>query len=192
MQKELISALKRYPVFTARDIAGVLDKKMGYAYLAAHRLKKAGAIREIEKGKYTLEDDAFIVCSWVVWPSYISGWAALSYYKLTEQLPFTLHVVTTRKRKKKTIFFESTKIEFIRIKKSAFFGFNRVIYQGKEIFIAEKEKAIVDALAAKKMTILEAVEIIKNNNRKISKSKVFSFAKTSRGLAKKLKEALRD
>lgn len=192
MQKELISALKRYPVFTVRDIANVLNKKMGYAYLAAYRLKKIGVIHEIEKGKYTLEEDPFIVCSWIVWPSYISGWAALSYYKLTEQLPFTLHVITTRKRKKKTLFFENTKIEFIRIRKSAFFGFKRVIYHGKEIFIAEKEKAIVDALAAKKMTILEAVEIIKNNNRKINKRKVFSYAKTSRGLAKRLKEALRD
>lgn len=116
----------------------------------------------------------------------------MSYYKLTEQLPFTLHVATTRKRKEKTLFFENTKIEFIKIRKSAFFGFNRVIYQGKEIFVAEKEKAIVDALAAKKMTLPEAVEIIKSNKRKINKSRVFSFAKTSKGLAKRLRAALRD
>lgn len=192
MYRDLVEALGRYPVFSVRDIANVLDKKRAYAYLVAFRLKKAGIIYEIEKGKYTLEKDPFLIASWIVWPSYISCWAALNYYKLTEQLPFTLHVVTSRRRKRKTISYRNVKIEFIQIKKESFFGFKRIIYQGKEIFIAKKEKAIVDALASKKMSIPEAVEIIRNNKGKISKKKLFSYAKTSRGLVKKLKDALHD
>ena len=192
MQKQLLAALKRYPVFTVRDIAGVLGKKMNYAYLVAHRLKKAKAIYEIEKGKYSLEEDPFLVASWVVWPSYLSCWAALNYYKLTEQLPFTLQVVTTRKRKRKVISFANAKIEFIRVKKPAFFGFRRVLYRDKEIFVAEKEKALVDALATRKMTLGEALEIIRSNGRKLNKNKVFAHARLYRGLAKKIRGVLHD
>lgn len=192
MQKDLLKALKRYPVFTTRDIANVLDKKRDYAYIVAFRLKKAGIIHEIEKGKYTIEDDPFAIASWIVWPSYISGWAALHYHKLTEQLPFTIHVVTTRKRKNKIIRFMNTRIEFLKIKKEGFFGYERVVQHNKEVFIAEKEKAIVDALATKKMSISEAVDIIKRNRKEINNRKLFLFAKIFRGLSKKLDEGLND
>jgi predicted transcriptional regulator of viral defense system len=190
MQRRLIAALKRYPVFTVRDITNILDKPREYAYLVAYRLKKAGVITEIEKGKYTFEDDPFVVASWIVWPSYISGWAALNFYKLTEQLPFTIHVITTKKRKRKIISYGDTRIEFVKIKRSAFFGFDRIVYQGREIFIAEKEKAIIDALATKKMSLREAIELIKHNRRKINRSKLLSYARISKGLSKKLREML--
>ena len=192
MQKALLTALGRYPVFTVRDIANILNARREYAYLVAYRLKKVRAIHEIEKGKYTLEEDAFLVASWIVWPSYISSWAALNYYKLTEQLPFTIHVVTTRKRKKKIIAYGNSRIEFIKIKKNAFFGFERITYQHREIFIAEKEKAIVDALATKKMSLGEAIDIIKNNRRKINRNTLFSYAKMARGLTQKLRGMLHD
>ncbi len=192
MQKTVLTALKRYPVFSVRDIANVLNKNINYAYTVAYRLKKSGIIHEIEKGKYTMEEDSFLVASWITWPSYISGWSALNYYKLTEQLPFTIHVITTRKRKNKIAVYGNSRIEFIKIKKSAFFGFERVIYQNKEIYIAEKEKALVDALATKKMSLGEAIDIIKNNGKKINKNKLFSYAKIINGLTKKLKEGLND
>ena len=188
MQKTLIDALKRYPVFSVKDIAGVLRKPRHYAYLVAYRLKKSNILQEIEKGKYSIEDDPFIVASWVIWPSYISSWAALHYYRLTEQLPFIIHVITTKKRKRKMISYGNSRIEFIKIKKSAFSGFKRITYQNKEIFIAEKEKAIIDGLAAKKMSFTEAQDIIKNNPRKISKMKLFFYAKKWNGLLKKVKE----
>lgn len=192
MQNLLISALKRYPVFTVRDIANILDKGRDYAYLVAYRLKKAGAIHEIEKGKYTLEEDPFVVASWIIWPSYISGWAALNYHKLTEQLPFTIHVITTRKRKTKSVLYGNARIEFIKIKKSAFFGFQRIAYLDREIFVAEKEKAIVDGIVSKKMSFAEAVDIVKNGKKKLSRNKLFSYAGIAKGLSKKLKEALND
>jgi predicted transcriptional regulator of viral defense system len=192
MEKELVRALRRYPVFSVRDIAGVLNKGRNYAYLVAYRLKKNGAINEIEKGKYSLDSDPFLVASWVVWPSYISGWAALNYYNLTEQLPFTIHVMTTRKRKRKIISYGNAKIEFVKIKNSAFTGFQRIPYQGKEIFIAEKEKAIIDGLATKKMSFGEAIELIRINRGKISSRKLFSYARAWTGLAKRLKAMLDD
>lgn len=191
MKERLLKALSIYPAFEVRDIASILGKSRNYAYLVAHRLKKAGAIYEIENGKYSTYQDPFSVASWVTWPSYISSWAALSYYKLTEQLPFTIHVATTRKRKTKTVSYGGAKIEFIKIKPTNFIGFKRINYEGKEIFIAEPEKAIVDALSFHKMSLQEAAELVHGNEGKINKTKLLKYAKTTKGLARKIKTVLK-
>jgi len=191
MKKALLDALKRHPVFTARDIASISGKSREYAYLAAYRMARAGEIRKIEKGKYTAQGDPFSVASAICWPSYISSWAALHYYGLTEQLPFTLHVITTRKRKRKSVSFGNAKIEFITCRRGAFGGFGKTRYGGSEIFIAEKEKAIIDALAFGKMSVGEAAEIIVRNKRKLSMRRLFFHARNFRGIAKKIRGALR-
>lgn len=192
MQKKLLSALGRYPVFTVREIAGVLGKSRSYAYLVAYRLKKSGIIHEIEKGKYAVEEDPFIVASWIAWPSYITGWAALNYHKMTEQLPFAIQVATTQKRKRASLSYGNARIEFIKIKNEAFCGFRKEQYGGKEIFIAEKEKALADALAARKMSFSEAGHILRENRGKISVAKLLRHAALWKGLKKKVKVALDD
>ena len=146
----------------------------------------------IEKGKYTLETDPFLIASWIVWPSYISGWATLQYYHLTEQLPFTIQVITTRKRNRKVIQYGNATIEFTRVKPSFLKGYRQVLYQQKELFIAEKEKALVDAVATKKMTLEECNHIIQQNKRPINIKKILSYASTIKGLAKRIKEELHD
>ncbi len=192
MRDALLAALKPYPVFSVREIAAVLGKGRPYAYLAAFRLKKAGLIREIEKGKYTAQEDPFAIASWVAWPSYISGWAALNYHKLTEQLPFAIQIVTTRQRKSPSLVFNNTRLEFTRLKKDAFFGYRRVAYAQGQIFVAEAEKAIVDALALRRMSLPEAVGLVRHNKRKINLRKLLAYSKSARGLAKKLRGALHD
>lgn len=188
MKEAIRNALENYPVFTVRDLASLLNKKIDYAYLQAYRWKKKQLIYELEKGKYTLEKDPFLISSGIVWPSYISGWAALHYHHLTEQLPFTIQIITTRRRNKRTINYGNAKLEFTTVKPSFFNGFQRITYHQKEIFIAEKEKALIDALATKRMSLAEGIEIIKNNKRKINLKKLFSYAAMVRGLTKKLKE----
>ncbi len=192
MKEAIRKALQNYPVFTVKDLASLLNKKMNYAYLQVYRWKKKKLIYELEKGKYTLEEDPFLIASWIVWPSYISGWAALHYYHLTEQLPFTIQIITTRKRNKRRIDYGKVKIEFTTVKSPLFIGFQRIIYQQRDIFIAEKEKALIDALATKKMSLAEGVEIIKNNKRKINHTKLFSYAKQTKGLYSKLRRGLYD
>ena len=192
MKNTLNKALQNYPVFSVRDIASLLDKKISYAYLQAYRWKKRNIIYEIEKGKYTMEEDPFIIASWIVWPSYISGWAALQYYHLTEQLPFTIQVITTKKRKRKVLSYGNAKIEFTTIKAAFFIGFQRVICRQQDIFIAEKEKALIDALVTKKMSLQESVEIIKSNKRNINRRKLFMYAGMIKGLAIKLRRGLYD
>ncbi len=192
MNEAIKKTLQDYPVFTGRDLASLLHKKRNYACLQAYRWKKRGLIYEIEKGKYTVENDPFLIASWVIWPSYISGWAALHYYHLTEQLPFTIQVITTRKRNKRVLQYKNAKIEFTRVNPLFFTGFQKVIYQQREIFIAEKEKALVDALATKRISLAESRELIKNNKNKINLKKILSYAAMSKGLTAKIKGALDD
>lgn len=192
MNEAIKKALQNYPVFTVRDLSSLLNKKMDYAYLQAYRWKKKKLIYEIEKGKYTLEEDPFLISSWIVWPSYISGWAALHYYHLTEQLPFTIQVITTRKRNKRILNYGNAKIEFTKVKSSFLKEFKQIIYQQHEIFIAEKEKALIDALATRKMSLAESIEIIKKNKRKINFRKLFSYAAMVKGLTTKLKREIYD
>ncbi len=188
----LIKELGRYPAFTVKQVAGISGKGMDYTYLMVYRLKKSGLIHEIEKGKYTTESDPFKMASWIVWPSYISCWAALNFYGLTEQQPFTIHVVTTVKRKVKILSFGGARIEFLTFKRERFLGFVRRRYGDSYLFIAEKEKALVDAVAANKMSVEEAAEIVSRNRRKLSVRKVFHYGVLVKGLNKKLRVLLND
>jgi len=67
-----------------------------------------------------------------------TGWAALHHYGLTDQLPFAILVATTRKRRKAAVPYGNGRIEFAGMKGNTFNGFHRMVYQGKEIFVAEK------------------------------------------------------
>lgn len=192
MKDALKKALRNYPVFSIRDLASLMNKKIGYASLQVYRWKKKNIVHEIEKGKYALEEDPFLIASWIIWPSYISGWAAIHYHRLTEQLPFAIQVITTKRRKIKTLDYGNAKIEFTTVKPSFFTGFQRVLYDQQTIFIAEKEKALIDALATKRMSLPESIEIIKRNKRTIHRRKLFVYAGMVKGLASKLRKAFHD
>jgi hypothetical protein len=100
--------------------------------------------------------------------------------------------MTTRKRNKRAINYGNAKIEFTHTRPSFFMGFSRVIYQQHEIFVADKEKALIDALAMKRMSLPECIEIVKNNKRRMNSTKLFYYAKQIRWLCPRLKRELHD
>src|SRR3989338_3035080 len=84
---ELIKELEKYPVFNLKTAREIIEKDSNYSKLVVHRLNKEGLIFEIEKNKYTTKKDPILISSSIIWLCYISGWSALRYYNLTEQLP---------------------------------------------------------------------------------------------------------
>jgi predicted transcriptional regulator of viral defense system len=54
-----------------------------------------------EKGKYTLHE--FVIGSYLVQPYAISYWSALHHYGLTEQIPNTVFMQTTARKKRSLI-----------------------------------------------------------------------------------------
>ena len=160
---ELLKELGKYPLFNLKTVRDMTNKDGNYTKLLIQRLKKDKLIFEIEKNKYTLNKDSFTIASNMIWPCYISGWSAVSYYHLTDQIPQAIFVITTRARKKREIIFNNTKIIFTRVKPKYFFGYKRERYGDYDIFIAEKEKALIDSALLKKISFSEICDIIKDN-----------------------------
>lgn len=171
----LLRKLEKYPVFNLKTLSEIIGKNRDYAKLVIYRLKKEGLIFEIERNRYTLNKDPLLVASNILWPCYISSWTALRYYNLTEQLPQISYIMTTRAKKKKEVIFNNTKIVFIKIKPKYFFGYKKEIYNGFQIFIAEKEKALLDSVLFKKISFSEISDIINNNIKNINVPLLISY-----------------
>ncbi len=150
-----LKELEGYAVFTNKTVRELTHKSKSYTKLLVYRLKKDGLITEIEKNKYTLQKDPLAVASSIVWPSYISCWTAIRYHNLTEQLPQDVFVITTRAKKRRGLSFGNSRILFMRVKPKYFFGFRKGAYGNFTIFIAEKEKALIDSALLKKISFSE-------------------------------------
>jgi len=131
-------------VLTIKEIAKIIQKSLPYTRLFLHRLKSKGYIIEIESGKYTLNSDLQEAASEIVTPSYISFLSAYAIYGMTTQILVKTHIVTMKSKKQITT--DILKIKFITFPKKRFFGYTKQRFREKYIFIADREKAIVDSL----------------------------------------------
>jgi len=140
---EKIKGLQK-PVFTSNDLQKLsgFDKKYLKVYL--FRLKQHHRIQEVEKGKYALPLHPFIIASNVIFPTYISFFSAYFYHDLTTQMPNIIQIVSLRSKKR--LKGEGYTIQFIKMSPFRVFGYTREKFMEKYIFVAEKEKAIIDSL----------------------------------------------
>lgn len=133
------------PVFTVNDAARIMNTDKEYTRLYLHRLKSKGIMLAVERNKYSLTDThPYAIASNLVFPSYISFLSAAHYYGTTTQIPGTIFIASTSS--KKSLDFGGYSIKFIKLKKERFFGYSRVKFQNRFIFMAEKEKMIIDSL----------------------------------------------
>lgn len=134
----------RKPVFTLHDIAKITGKKRDYLKVYLFRLKKRNILKEVERGKYTLDAHPFAVASNILFPSYVSFLTSYAYYQITTQIPTTIQIIALISKKKIT--YEGYNIQFIALPQKRIFGYKKEMLGEGIIFIAEKEKAIVDSL----------------------------------------------
>ncbi|MGQ4891443.1 MAG: type IV toxin-antitoxin system AbiEi family antitoxin domain-containing protein [Candidatus Njordarchaeia archaeon] len=141
--KSIVESALSKPVFTS---AHLIRKGMprDYVKIFLHRLLRRGVIYRVERGTYATVDDPIIVAGNVVFPSYLSMYIALYLRGVLYQVPSVIQVVTTRRKKNKKINFLGNLVEFYRIKKEYFFGFEYIPYDNFEVPVANVEKAIVD------------------------------------------------
>lgn len=172
---DLIEYFKKYPVFDNTILMNRLDKSREYTNLSLYRLRKNYGVIRIEKNKYTVYKDPFLIASRIVWPSYISLWSALSYHNLTEQIPHDIWVITTRN--KKNIEFIDTNIRFVKIRTKNFFGYEKIRHGNFEIFVAEAEKAIIDSALLNKISFSELRDIFLNHIGDLRIYKLLSYLK---------------
>jgi len=107
-------------------------------------------IKRIRKDLYTFHDDAFLIATYLVRPSYISGVSALSYHHAITQIPNEVFCATTKPTKS---YYFIEKIRFRRTKH--FFGFAMEKHLGFEIPVATVEKAIIDSIGKVPVSVIE-------------------------------------
>lgn len=181
MNIELLKKLERYSLFTLKDLSKImLDKNPDYLKVFVKRLENREVIHKIERGKYTVHEDPMIFATKIYSPSYISLWTALRFYDMTEQLPRDIFVCVPKWRKE--IKFFDTKIIFVQTKHM--WGYKKTQYNGFEIFMAEKEKAVIDSLISKKIPFSEIIKGIEQVNKK--KLKDYARRTKNKNLIKRL------
>ena len=128
-------------VFTLNDAAKIMNKPKKYV---SKQLSSSRKVVRIENGKYFIKTgkgvDLYEISSQIVFPSYISLFAAFQYYSITDQIVTTFSVISLKRHRPVTL--DGNKIEFRSVQKERFFGYTRV----QNVYIASIEKAIVDSL----------------------------------------------
>lgn len=172
---KLVKKLEEYPTFNIDTFANIIDNDKTYAKVFLNRLKNRDIVKQIQRNVYTVQEDPLIIASRIIWPSYISLWAAFRYHNLTEQIPNKISVITSRSKSRKNIQMMNTTIVFEKIRPSWFFGFSKIKIQDFEVFMAEPEKALVDAVLLKKISTAEIYFILKENIKDISTKKIVNY-----------------
>lgn len=179
---EIIKALGKYPLFTFNEFVRIIAKTQKYTRTYLYRLKKEYHIFQVERGKYTVFDDPMIISSHVMIPSYISFWTAIRLHNLTEQLPLDIMIAVPKS--KKTIKFQGTKIRFFKTKHM--WGYKKQKYMDFDIFVAEKEKCIIDALSLKNTPFDEIVKAIRTKDFETKKLIEYAIKTGNKSLIKRL------
>ena len=177
---------KKGNIITFEDALKVSNLSRESLRVVLLRLEKRGIIERIEKGKYliiplgaekgeyTLHE--FVIGSTLINPHYISYWSSLNYYGLTEQIPTTVFLQTTTRKKKQEIKIFGVKYQIIRIKKEKIFGIRKEWIEETQINITDKEKTIIDCLDKPQYCggIIEVAKALKNN--KFDRKKLEDYA----------------
>lgn len=180
---QVLKRLEKSPTFGVATAASIIGKDSAYAKVYLNRLKKRGLVQKLQRNVYTVHQDPLIIASRITWPSYISLWAAIRYHNLTEQLPTVISVLTTSTKSRMAIFFANTRIVFKKIRPSHFFGFSKIRIGDFEVFMAEPEKAVIDAVLLKEISVSEIYSILKENLRALSVKRMQEYVLRTRNKA---------
>jgi predicted transcriptional regulator of viral defense system len=156
MRNTLLEKLAKNKTFTIEDAEKISTVNKGVLKVILSRLEKQGQIERIEKGKYMIIPlgatkgkytlNEFVLGALLVEPCVISYWSALNYHGLTEQIPLTVFLQTTARKKKQEITIFGVTYKIIRIKKEKLFVTDKIWLEDTPVLITNKEKTIIDCL----------------------------------------------
>ena len=122
-----------------------------------HRLTRKKWVLPLKRGLYAVVPldigvrgaDAFVVHSFVVAamlvePYYIGYWSALNHHGLTDQIPRTTFVATTKVRHPVKVLDEE--YCFVKLAPAKFFGWQEVEVEGRKVRMSGPEKTVADCL----------------------------------------------
>lgn len=140
-------------IITVKDIEDALDTTPETAKTVASNLADKKWLDRLKRGTYLIvplaagetgeyTEHEFVIASHLVEPMYLSYWTALNYHGLTEQVPLTVFVATTKRVPDKEI--HNIDYRFITLTDAKFFGFEPISVGSQQVNMATVEKAIVD------------------------------------------------
>lgn len=144
-------------VFTTADAKGILKTSDSSVWHILHGLARKNRIEKIERGRYLLiparagVDGHWTEYPWTVLPAlldvyYVAFMTAMSYWNMTEQIPYTVFVATTKR--KRNLGYGGQRFKFVTLSPKKFFGFvRRKSNKGTSFNVSSREKTIVDGLA---------------------------------------------
>lgn len=194
----MLDELARKKVFTVEEATKVSGIDRNVLKVILSRLEKKGWVERIEKGKYmviplgarkgeyTLNE--FVIGSLLVNPSAIAYWSALNYHGLTEQIPATVFVQTTSRKKKRELEIFGVIYRIVRIKEGKFFGIERVWLEDFQVNVTSREKTIVDCLDKPKLCggVIEVAKALKNGEFDFEKLSEYAIKIGNSGVARRL------
>ena len=194
----MLDELARKKVFTVEEAAkiGGIDRNVLKVILS--RLEKKGWVERIEKGKYmviplgarkgeyTLNE--FVIGSLLVDPSAIAYWSALNYHGLTEQIPATVFVQTTSRKKKQELEIFGVRYRIVRIKEGKFFGIEGAWLEEFQVNVTDREKTIVDCLDKPGLCggIIEVAKALKHGEFDFEKLSEYAIKIGNSGVVRRL------
>lgn len=143
-------------VFTTDDAKDILKTTDSSVWHILNRLVRKNRIERIERGRYLLipavagMDGYWSEYPWVIVPRlvdsyYVGFWTAMNFWDMTEQIPYTVFVATTKR--KQNMEYCGQRFEFVTLAEKKFFGFVEEKSGGRDPFnVSSEEKTIVDGL----------------------------------------------
>jgi predicted transcriptional regulator of viral defense system len=120
------------------------------------RLEKKGWLHRLERGTYMIvpleagpdrawSESALVIAPHLIQPAAIAYWSALHYWHMTEQIPHTVFVQSTRRKHQRTKEVLGIRFRFVTVVESKFFGVVKRTLGGRSIYVTDREKTLVDA-----------------------------------------------
>jgi len=190
-------ASKGISIISIDDASELFKTKKKKLWDIFYRLEKKGWLERIEKGKYMVVpfqakegwlEHPFVLASNLIKNYYISYRTALAHYGLTEQIPIYIYIATIDRKCKIEYKLQNYTFRFIKIKQKKFFGFRSELIGKQKIFIAEKEKAIVDSLDKERYSgsIIEIAKALSSSRINLSKVKRYALKMGNSSLNRRL------
>ncbi len=164
-------------IFTLNDVIKITGQKKEVVKTTLSRLVKQNKIFRLKTKYYSLRrmENKFQLQK--LFPdTYISLHSALEYYGSTTQRFNNLDLATKNLLKKQHI--ENTVINFHKVKRGLFFGYEKVHIKNTEVFISNIEKTIIDCTYFSSIIYLTEInDFIKKNNEKINLELISTYLK---------------
>jgi len=143
-------------IFTLEDARKIVQIHPRYLENLLQDLVVKGWLKRLVRGTYMIlplkagieghfSEHPFVLAAHLARPAVISYWSALNYYGYTEQIPGTVFVSTTMRKRNLNITILGIRFKFVLLSGEKLFGAQSVWVDSGSIEITDPERTILDA-----------------------------------------------